>query len=150
MSKGNRQLPTKWALRFWLQRLRGKHDAKRGADAVQKRINAMFAVADAYVHQRCAAFLDEKHALFVEVAAYTPPHKQTPNPARSAKAGLKIRRRCYAGLSKTARKRTFVSPTGIFACRMCLRKTGRLPAILTSAKPAWRIVGRILPCVTAR
>lgn len=106
MNKGNRQLPTKWALRFWLQRLRAKHDAKRGTDAVQKRINAMFAVADAYVHQRCAAFLDEKHALFVEVAAYTPPHKQTTTteekPMPEAAEKLSIVQRKAAAAAKAA------------------------------------------------
>lgn len=87
MNKEDRQLPTRWVLRFWLQRLRAKRDAKRGTDAVQKRLFSMFTMADAYVHRRCAAFLDEKHALFVEAAnlpEYEPEIKHmTPEEAKT-------------------------------------------------------------------
>lgn len=76
MNKNNK-LPRDLRITLWLLRIRAPIDSKRGPDAVQKRVNSVYALMQSCIHRLCKDFIADSHSLLIEaskkVTAYKNP-----------------------------------------------------------------------------
>lgn len=62
------KLPYRLKFTLFLLAIRAPNDIKKGPDAVQERINSVFAMTQSYIHKLCKGFIREKHDLLLKAS----------------------------------------------------------------------------------
>lgn len=65
------KLPYRLKFTLCLLAIRAPNDIKKGPDAVQERVNSVFAMTQSYIHKLCKEFIREKHDLLLKASKKT-------------------------------------------------------------------------------
>lgn len=69
--KENIKLPYKLKCTLFLLAIRAPNDIKKGPDAVQAKVDSVFAMTQSYIHKLCKEFIREKHDLLLKASKKT-------------------------------------------------------------------------------